>query len=156
MKNIIATTILALAILTVAPAHGQAHFLRGLDSFKVWVASSGPEGPISEASIKTQAELEFRKVGIKIDDSTPATFEIAVTIVEIDSVDALVYDLNVSLVQRAHLSRDTSNVGWVRTWIRGFSGFASNILAREAMKGAISDVLDQFLNDYLKANPVNP
>jgi len=154
MKNIIATTILALAILTAAPAHGQA--LKGLGAVTVQVQIipkyDDLVGLIRQESIQTQAELELRKAGIKVVEKAPALFYVAIGLLG-DSKTVIV-KLDFQLKQWVYLSQ--RNVINAITWSRSYVGHGGKSQVKEQTSRVVGEFLDEFLNDYLKANPVNP
>jgi hypothetical protein len=66
-----------------------------------------------------------------------------------------VYHVQLEVDQEARLDRN--NEIWLplaTTWYRGTLGFASRDQISEAIRGDVSDLVDDFINQYLSANPV--
>lgn len=128
--------------------------LRGLAAIKVNVASVGPgiEQPmIRREQVQTDVELSLRKVGVRVDQQSPALLQVAVSILEASHL-IYAYSIRVELLQPAVLKRDPTIATPAHTWGRGSTGIANKGGLQTEIRQSISGYLDEFCNDYLAAN----
>ena len=160
MKNLLYLCVLFLVLLEVsAPfSFGQSvRSLRGLQVMGVLVESLTPEGRrtgLTEEQIKTDVELQLRKVGIRVDDSADDYLYLNPHIIEVGEQDLFVYSMTLELFQGVTLTRDTSLSISAATWLRSVLGIIREEEARSGIRGSIRVLVDVFLNDYLTANPI--
>lgn len=97
--------------------------------------------------LMTVAELKLRREGIKIDENSSALYPcLHVSF----NVVGKAFNIRLSLLEKIRIPRlDKTILG--ASWQRSIAGtHAGN---SEYMVTALSDLLDEFLNDYYKANP---
>ena len=161
MKNHLCLCVLFLVLLVSAPfSFGQsyrANTLKGLKATRVLVESLSSDGRrtgLTVEQIKTDVELQLRKVGIRIDESADNYLYLNATILKIENRDGFVYHLSLAVQQQAILKRDSSISSTAATWEKGKTGITSAEKARNWIRDMIRDLVDDFLNDYLTVNPV--
>jgi hypothetical protein len=131
--------------------------LRGIQRVKVLIErldSDATNYGITESELRTQAELELRRTGIRVadsDDLLAPTFYINLNIIRKDGFHA--YHLEAELDQDVFLIRSpTIKAYGVGTWSSAFLGVAFRDVA-VAVRTDLARVLERFLNDYLSVNP---
>ena len=135
--------------------------LRGLKGFHVLVAELKDDikqAGLTGSILKTDVELKFRKAGIRIltrDEAllTPGKPHLFVQVraIKLKSPRGLFYLALVSFGQDAILSRNHSIQTSLVTWEDSFLGTTSEPL--RSIREAVSDLVDEFMNDYLAVNP---
>ena len=89
----------------------RANTLQGLQAIRVLVEELRPGARgtgLTPEQIQTDVELQLRKVGIRIDKSVSEYLYVNANIVELESIDAYVYSLNLEVNQPVTLARDSS------------------------------------------------
>ena len=141
----------------VVAAHARAadqdkyDMLVGLDQIELSVAADD-----DTTTIKTAAELELRRVGIRVIDvqSTPTPYlrvEVDTICPENSGLCAVV--VGASFRQPAMLIRDPLIRGAFTTWETGRVGVAGRSRYREMAREMTIKAVQRFANDYLAANP---
>jgi hypothetical protein len=129
--------------------------LRGLESFDV-VVEEIPDLSGLEEQIKTDVELKLRLAGIKVDDGQIEPY-LYVNVNAIEIERDFVFSISLGLVQEVTTDRFWS--GLATTWDRGTVGFnfgSTRAEVKTSLRESVKDLVDQFLNDYLTANPRTP
>lgn len=160
-----ALLVVALLALTALPGKAQDTDLSGLKGLKtigeveVRVEES-PGGEITarsiESELKTLIELRFRTAGLRIGQASSGTF--LVTVAPFSPVDGTVsatrsYTMRASLFQRVRLVRSGAALS-AATWnITGGRVGCPPSTYRKYLQDDCTEVVDNFLNDYLKWNP---
>ena len=63
-------------------------------------------------------------------------------------------NIRIEVQQTAYLARDPSITAYgAGTWNTGTLGLVSQSFLESGSRGALKDLVDEFLNDYLAANP---
>ncbi|MCC6543717.1 MAG: hypothetical protein IT392_04340 [Nitrospirae bacterium] len=139
--------------------------LRGLKGIRVVVEGLEPEaekdGLIRE-QIRNDVELRLHKAGIKVytkDEFPTATgipsLDVNVTAKKHNETSLYYYNISVNLFQRVALIRDPDINGFGTTWFTGWVGAVSSRRIRN-VRVHINDCVDEFISDYLIANPGPP
>jgi hypothetical protein len=169
MRNVVISSAL-LILAPVCPAHSEGdengrRSLVGLREIAVVVESLNEDvirDGLSAQDIRTYVELRLRQSGIIVvppesEATLPGGQYLYINVNAQKRADVLLFyavNVQVSLHQNAILLRDPAiKVFGASTWSRQviFSGGPSFL--REGVRGGLRDLLDQFLNDYLTANP---
>ena len=159
-RNLLCHCALLLALLASAPfSFGQSSdtkSLQGLQAIGVVVediTSEGRRTGLTSQQIKTEVELELRKVGIRVDESVDEFLYVVTNIIEAEEIDHFVYSLELSVEQPVTLERDSSFLVAI-TWTQGYVGIISQDRARNTIRESIRYLVGIFLNDYLAVNPI--
>ena len=154
MKNRVCLCVLFSVLLVSAPfSFGQsskANTLKGLKATRVLVESLSSDGRrtgLTVEQIKTDVELQLRKVGIRIDESAFQSLYVDASILQPESIDIFVYSLFVTLFQPVTLRRDSSISTTGATWGQREMGVVGKDRARNGIRESIRDLVDKFLND---------
>jgi len=138
--------------------------LRGLKGFYVFVEEQRDEikqAGLTKGILRTDVELKLRKAGIRVltkDEmflmqGTPQLL-VDVTAFKtervLDEVSGFIYSVNIDFMQRVLLSRNRSIKATAITWQRTFLGITPKL---RHIRETVSDLIDDFMNDYLAANP---
>ena len=130
--------------------------LKGLRS--LWIVVERFDSEMAQAGFstrlfKTDAELKLRMAGIEVapsEKSAPASLYVNVQGLHNASRTKAAYSISVSLHQPVRVLGNNAVVD-ASTWESSGVGFGSLSSVRRNVK----DVLDEFLNDWLSANPKN-
>jgi biotin operon repressor len=152
--------VLLLLALPAAPVQyaGQAKALAGLEGVYVSVAPLNPEAErlgLTRAQIQTDVELRLRKTGIRILTSeetkeTPGNPNLLIDITTSISGDLCAYTITVQLGELVSLAK--GNKVYATIWVAtGVGTFWTQDVRK--IRGYVGDCVDQFINDYLAANP---
>ena len=134
--------------------------LAGLKNFDVMVGELSPfasEIGLTKDQLEKAAELKLSSAGIELKIPTDAFLYINLDVVRTTKEGVgktYVANLHLSLNQTVILKRDASHkVPAAITWhANSFFGIPDN-KGTEPVKQNLEDLLDVFINDYLKANP---
>jgi hypothetical protein len=108
---------------------------------------------ISSSTIKTKIELELRKLGVRIDADSDVTLDYQLDVSKRNSSDMLSYTEMLMITQVVTLPRETGYIKAIATiWDKRMFGRVGEINVKELANG-YDDMLPEFLNDYLTANP---
>ena len=159
-RNLLYICALFLVLLGASPfSFGQSadvKSLQGLHTIRVLVERLGPDGRrvgLTSQQIKTDVELQLRKVGIRVDESVSEFVYVNASIVEAENIEHFVYSLEVAVEQPVTLRRNSSFLT-ATTWDTGYVGIAPQGRARNAIRENLRDLVNDFLNDYLAVNPI--
>jgi hypothetical protein len=149
-------------LLTVRPVPAcgaeDRYGLRGISSVWVLIESLGPEEAnigLADDAVRTDVELRLRSAGLRVispeesnkigvKDNTFLYVNVAVT------SDGLAATVLAKFAQGAYLLRNSLPIGTVFTWTD------VSTLSRPSLdliRSEINDLVDQFLNEWLKQNP---
>jgi len=136
--------------------------LAGLTGMKVFVEAVDPEAErdgLTRAQLQTDVELRLRKAGIKV--FTDPEWQVApqgspvlgvqVTLMKHRIFPQYVYHIDVAVYQAAYLALDGS-LATATVWKSGSIGTVSVDVLRN-MRSIVADYIDEFINDFLAANP---
>src|ERR1022692_363508 len=117
---------------------------------KIEPMSSAMQPYLTDAQIRTDVELRIRKAGIpvvpRLENSSQAYLYVAVTAMPEAS---FIFGIEVWVQQEATLDRN-GKPGLATTWNTGYLGRAPTV---DGIRKRLGDQIDDFLNDYLTANP---
>jgi hypothetical protein len=137
---------------------GQVKALAGLEGVSVSVAPLNPEAErlgLTRAQIKTDVELRLRKAGIRIlkreeTKETPGKPNLIVDVTTSISGGLCAYMITVQLGELVSLAR--GNKVYATIWVAtGMGTFWTQDIRK--IRGYVGDCIDEFINDYLAANP---
>ena len=129
--------------------------LRGIKEVNVVIESIEPEIEslgLLQAQVKADVEAKLREasiaVALDIERGRPAVY-LYVQVIRPDKIDRLFYSISLSLLQNVILERDPNVKTNTDTWLVRVLGMSSET---EAIRSDIRSLLDQFVEDYRKAN----
>lgn len=136
--------------------------LRGMDGIRVLVEDIRPDAEqngLYRTQIEADVELRLRKAGIRIFSEEehkriPSLPYLHIRIGTVRNDKFLIYavSINVSLVQHVALVRDSNIRLLASTWNKEHVGTVG-VYVIGNIRGTVGDLVDQFANDYLAANP---
>ena len=160
--------VLALVVGIVTPAlarerYGERESLAGLGGVYVLVEDMAPDverNGLTRSTLQTDVEVKLRQAGIRV--LTEAERAVApgspflylrVATMKSDGVGLYAVDIDLELNQEVRLTRNPAITSLARTWSAG--GWVGIIGSRNLsrVRDTVRDAVDQFLNDYLAANP---
>ena len=129
--------------------------LRGIKEVNVVIESIEPEVErlgLTQAQVKADVEAKLREANIAvapdIERGRPAVY-LYVQVIRPERIERLFYSISLSLLQNVILERDSNVKTNTETWLVRMLGMSSGT---EAIRSDIRSVLDQFIEDYRKAN----
>ena len=145
----------------------DAQILNGLKTVIVSVTGVPQEvenNGLSQLQIQTDVELRLRQNGIRVVGhkevinrgiySVASFLNVNVNFLKDKDEGFYAYSINVELGDTIRLVRNQNvKVGNAITWQQGSVGFVGITRVKDYMRSEILRLTDQFLNDYLKANP---
>ncbi|NOJ53025.1 MULTISPECIES: hypothetical protein [Myxococcus] len=132
--------------------------LRYLPGVAIVVQSLPPHASITTAQVRTMTELALRRSGIRIftDDEAISVSGYPVLHVNIDigkPKEAVIYSVDITLRQFVRLL-STKSLARAITWTTsGGYGVVPRHDVGSLIREGLQPMLDDFCNDYLKANP---
>jgi len=118
------------------------------------------EAGLTEEKIRADVELKLRLAGIKVlsVEEGLATKSKAFLYVDVTTVKEKLHQeyagsVEVSLRERVYLARDPETITLAATWDKIGIGLGSSDIAKRKIRESIKDLVDEFINDYLAANP---
>lgn len=130
-----------------------ANFLRGLNGVSVRVqvlAGDERQNQQAKSQLQTDVELRLRTAGIPVMNGMPS-LNVNVFAYNRDNECSAAY-IEVELTERASLQRDPSLSVLATTWHHtGLYTLGPDGV--NGLRGEVKDLVDQFANDYLAANP---
>jgi len=129
--------------------------LRGIKEVNVVIESIEPEIQnlgLTQAQVKADVEAKLREANIAvspdIERGRPAVY-LYVQVIRPEKISRLFYSISLSLLQNVVLERDPNVKTNTDTWVVRMLGMSSGT---EAIRSDIRSALDQFIEDYRKAN----
>jgi hypothetical protein len=129
--------------------------LRGIKEVNVVIESIEPEVEklgLTQDQVKAVAESKLREANIAVATDIvrgrPAVY-LYVQVVRPEKIDRLFYSISLSLLQNVVLERDPEVKTNTDTWMARVLGMSSGI---EAIRSDIRSLVDQFIEDFRKAN----
>ena len=129
--------------------------LRGIKEVNVVIESIEPEIQsmgLTQAQVKADVEAKLREANIAIapdiERGRPAVY-LYVQVMRPDKINRLFYSISLSLLQNVVLERDPNVKTNTDTWLVRVLGMSSGT---EAIRADIRSLLDQFIDDFRKAN----
>jgi hypothetical protein len=163
LKSKVMVVILVVLLLLPGVSHAltdQQKALVGLRGVFVLVADMKPEAErlgLTPAQIKTDVELRLRKAGIRVLAKEECEETPGMPFLYVDLHTAfrqgsypVTFLIQIKLMEWVTLARGFGIYGAI--WSTSGHGGAGVSNARE-MRGYVGDTVDQFINDYLAANP---
>ena len=134
--------------------------LEGLNSFYVQIIApeSLSKHGISESQIKNDVELKLRMAGITVSDvygsvdSGSLAIFIGSTRITNGSIRSFSFQLCVLEYVKSNRIKDPLIITWMAT-SGGYQSNTSNVEYSTLIRDNIKDLLDYFINDYLRDNP---
>src|SRR5262245_31936254 len=133
--------------------------LKGIRAVKVLIGEIGPEAQklgLAKSTLTTDVELRLRQVGITVlpsgESGSPVLY---VRVLVVMSSGVYAYSLDVQLYDYVTLVRNPTDKQTIAaTWnaLPGV-GMTGSAQASEAIRQNLRDMVDQFVNAYLAANP---
>jgi hypothetical protein len=134
--------------------------LIGLKGVGIDIVKTSPEAKslgLTENQIKTDVELRIRKAGIRVltDEERQETpgfpfLQVAVTTMVSQDRGLMVFSIAVDLVEWVMLARGGETWGYI--WHTSSTGKGGVDHIRN-LRGSVGDKVDDFINDFLAANP---
>jgi hypothetical protein len=151
--------LLCLSLTGNAQVSNERESLRGLDGLGVFYKVEPDklkEFGLQASLIATEVTLRLRKGGIRVLESEgekkQAHLVTGVSLWRIDQ-DRIGFVVTISVLQWVYLARAKGDALYLTTYNRPMLyGDAAALEIREAVRFALADVLDKFINDYLAAN----
>jgi len=129
--------------------------LRGIKEVNVVIESVEPEIQklgLSQAQLQADVEAKLREANItvvqQIERGRPAVY-LYVQVIRPEKISRLFYSVSLTLLQNVILERDQEVKTNTDTWVARVLGMSSGI---EAIRSDVRSLLDQFIEDYRKAN----
>jgi hypothetical protein len=129
--------------------------LRGIKEVNVVIESVEQEIQnlgLSQAQLQADVETKMREANItvvqQIERGRPAVY-LYVQVIRPEKINRLFYSVSLSLLQNVILERDQEVRTNTDTWVARMLGMSSGV---EAIRSDIRSLLDQFIEDYRKAN----
>jgi len=129
--------------------------LRGIKEVNVVIESIEPEIQslgLTQAQVKADVEAKLREANIPvaqdIERGRPAVY-VYVQVMKPEKISRLFYSISLSVLQNVALERDPNVKTNTDTWLVRMLGMSSGT---EAIRSDIRSLLDQFIEDYRKAN----
>ena len=124
-----------------------------IGSFPIDVSISVEEvGDLKKSQIMNDVELKLLQSNIKITDNSDYLLGIFVYSTKQPKIDAILYSVHIEFDQLVKLL-DSRRVINTTTWSKSYHGITP-LSKSYNVRDAVKDLLDEFLLDYLKANPV--
>ena len=152
------------AFLAVAtnPAVGQTP-LKGVWRMTVVIALSQTPGVgLDSSRLRTMTELRLRTAGLIVVGPAAGLYDVPVLAVEVTAIPAtqgegrtigFTYATNVKVTRLGRSVTDSSVFGPLEIWSNGGLNITGKDDVSTDVEKTINDWLDQFLNDWLAANP---
>lgn len=163
-KSLLCGVLIIVAIVRPAAqedlGRGTLHGLPGVRVYVEDVSIEAQRDGVTKDGIRTQAELLLRQAGIRvltIDEwnSTPGLpmLRLSFTVAK-NQLGIYGYNLEIEVLQRVHLARNTAVSSFSPTWmVPNVVGLSAASGLRNAARGDVQDKVEAFTNAYLAANP---
>lgn len=143
-----------------AQVSNERESLRGLDGLGVFYKIEPDklkEFGLQASLIATDVTLRLRKAGIRVleteEEKKQAHLVTGVSVWKING-DRIGFVVTISVLQWVYLARAKDDALYLTTYNRPMVyGDAAPLEIREAVRSALADAVDKFINDYLAANP---
>jgi hypothetical protein len=157
MKNLV---IILVCVVVPFCCYSQNDYkqLEGIDTLRIiveFLPSDFSNLGLSESLIRTDLELKLRLAKIPITyglNSTHIYLQVSGHKLENPNIIASIYDITFRVKEEATLSRN-KKFAFAEIWENGYIGISPNNELSTNVRNRIKDIMDMFLNDYLKANP---
>ncbi len=153
----------AVIFLVIMTATGFSVFaepvqLKGLKTVAVDIRIDQTVVELKEADFRTDIELKLRMAGVRVvpmngAESRDGTLRIDLIAVEDNAKIMYSYGIRVDFSQRMVLPSRSDTSIFSTTWSRWMVGLGGKKKAPPVMKETVRAFVDEFINDYLAANP---
>jgi hypothetical protein len=134
---------------------GKAFSLRGIESMDFMLekidADAAKAIGLTERQLQTDVELKMRTAGVKLDDSVRPYLYLNVSVLHDPEQQDVAFSIALKFKQWGTFDGGFRGLG--TTWDTGAIGTVGETMAARNIRESVGDYVDQFLNDYLKANP---
>ena len=134
---------------------GSAAFsLRGIESMDLAVEGLGAAAKaigLTKQQLQTDVELKMRTAGVKVDDSAGPYLYLNVGVVHSGATGRVAFSITLKFRQMGTFLDGYEGHG--TTWDKNSFGMSGERGAARYIRESVGDRVDEFLNDYLKANP---
>jgi hypothetical protein len=147
--------ILTLFVPTALADAGRTESLAGIKALMVKIEplDSAMQPYLTDAQVRTDVELRIRKIGIpvvsRVENASQAYLYVAVTALRSTATTSFIFNIELWVQQQATLDRNGTSA-LATTWNTGYLGRAPTV---DDIRRELGDRVDEFLNDYLTANP---
>jgi hypothetical protein len=157
VRVLLCATILPLLVAASAwsfAGQSERDSLRGIKALGVAVENTSQSGfDLTETTIKTKVELQLRKAGITVNEAMLGGFlHVVVTPLKVREIGWAVA-MTLEFEQWATLERFPSQKLPMTTWKTGGLFFYGGPTRAAEVQQDLLDFVDQFINDFLAANP---
>jgi hypothetical protein len=130
----------------------QRDSLKGLSGVRVRVLLNEPEmvDKIGYKAIRTDTELKLRKAGIRVYDDSYPELRISIRTAHSDNMAAIA--LRVSVVTLVSTRGTNPRDIFASIWEASVTGLVP-LDEVNSIREQVADAVDEFINDYLAANP---
>lgn len=147
----------ACAAVATAATKMDVYSLKGLKDVTVTIEAipGGDQWGLSQSQLQVDVELRLRKAGIRVVSSSELSASTATVYVRVSISPSNIsearrcYDMGIELMQNVALVRDPSIFTVATTWSTPGGGFSNP----DHIRSRLGDMVDEFINDYLTANP---
>ncbi len=115
---------------------------------------------LTEKQLKTDVELKLRLAGIKVNSEEEwkaskdgAFIYVNINSTEVYEIDHMIYSATIKLNQDVMLVRAPYTRVPGTTWEESYTGIYPKSKFQEQARKTVKDYVDEFINDYLTANP---
>ena len=114
---------------------------------------------LTKEQLQTDVELKLRLAGIKVNSDkewrvSEGHVFLAIIINHVSDDYSFPYSINLGLGQDVYLARKPHRrCGFITTWDKGHLGRCSSSKFAKTIRDTLKDQTDEFINDYLTANP---
>lgn len=154
-RHLLIALLLILTSTFLVGASGRST-LKGLKHFNVVIEDLEPaaeQAGLSRDRLKTDVELRLRRARLPVAEGHQDAFLYVHISVERTATNGLAYCVRVSLAENAVLARDKAIFTLAETWKRAGIGVTPSSDFVSEARQAVGDQVDDFINDYLAANP---
>jgi hypothetical protein len=149
---------LVLTGITRAASESDKKTLKGITGISVLVEEINNKAlsGLTRDALQTDIELRLRKAGVEVHDpNDKSSYDLPLLYVNVHCLSIsggmFAFNIEVQVQQAVHLRRDPSIVSsGATTWKVAGLGTASS---GRSIRDHVEDLVDNFLNDYLAANP---
>lgn len=164
--GIVGLTVLTCAIICRAAILRNRESLAGLEGVVVKIEISNEDDAknwgLRKEQLKNDVELKLRLAGIKVlpeeEKEKESVWEhphliVGITPIIKNKLEFSVFCIELFLAQSVRLTRDRTITIFATTWETGWVGSVDKVKFVSEVREKLKDRVDEFINDYLAANP---